>query len=238
MQSGVNMGIYSLSYKNLRRNWLRNAGAVLRIAFGVIIFLTLISSGIGITTFLGQNQMLTDNSVSNQSNNNNTSISTITSTINDYLNSKLGINISNSQFLSLVETILRNVINFFDLIASIVFLVGIFGIFNAMTLNMLERKREIMLLKSLGFTEYQIILSHLLEAGVLGFIGALIGTAVGVLGITILSSVIKIIQLSILIPWWLPILAIILTTSLSILLPAYIVFYGVKDDAMEDLRYG
>ena len=231
------MGIYSFSYKNLRRNQFRTVSAVLRIAFGVIIFMTLISSGIGITTFLGENQMLTDNSISNQSNNGNTSTKNITTTVNNYINSKLGINISNSQFLSLAETILKNIINFFDLIASIIFLVGIFGIFNAMTLNLLERKREIGLLKSLGFTENQIILSYILESGLLGFIGALIGTFVGIFGIMILSSVVKIIQLSILIPWWLPILAILLTTSLSMLLVIYIAFSNVKQDVMGALRY-
>lgn len=227
------MGVYSLSYKNLRRNQFRNAGAVLRIAFGVILFLILVSSGLGINTFLGQNQILNGDSISN---NNNTSVKGILNNINDYINSRIGINISDSEFISLVETILRNIINFLDLIASIIFLVGIFGIFNVMTLNLLERKREIGLLNSLGFTERQIILSHLLEAGLLGFIGAVIGTTVGIMGIAILSSVIKVIQLSILIPWWLPVVAVLLTTSLSMLLAVYVVFYN-KHDVVGALRY-
>lgn len=231
------MGIYSLSYKNLRRNQFRNASAVLRIAFGVIIFLILVSSGLGINTFLGQNQILNGDSISNQSNNNNTSVKGILNNINDYINSRIGINLSDSEFIGIVETILRNIINFLDLIASIIFLVGIFGIFNVMTLNLLERKREIGLLNSLGFTERQIILSHLLEAGLLGFIGAVIGTVVGIIGIAILSSVIKVIQLSILIPWWLPIVAVLLTTSLSMLLAVYVVFYNIKQDTVEALRY-
>ena len=227
------MDIYSLSYKNLRRNWFRNASTVLRIAFGVIIFLILVSSGLGINTFLGQNQGAAESSILNQSSSNNT----ILNTLNDFINSKLGINLSDSQLLGLIETILGNIIHFFDLMASIVFLIGIFGITNTMTVNLLERKREIGLLKSLGFTEHQIILSHLLEAGLLGFIGALIGIVVGIFGIIILSSVIKVIQLSILIPWWLPIAAVLLTTSLSMLLAAYIVFYYTKQDAVEALRY-
>ena len=231
------MDIYSLSYKNLRRNWFRNASTVLRIAFGVIIFLILVSSGLGINTFLGQNQGATESSILNQSNGSNGSVSNLLNTLNEYINSKLGINLSNSQLLGFIETILRNIIHFFDLMASIVFLIGIFGITNTMTVNLLERKREIGLLKSLGFTERQIILSHLLEAGLLGFIGALIGIVVGIFGIAILSSVIKVIQLSILIPWWLPIAAVLLTTSLSMLLAAYIVFYYTKQDAVEALRY-
>ena len=106
-----------------------------------------------------------------------------------------------------------------------------------MTVNLLERKREIGLLKSLGFTERQIILSHILEAGLLGFIGALIGIVVGIFGVVILSSVIKVIHLSILIPWWLPITAALLTTILSMLLAAYTVFYYTRQDVVEALRY-
>lgn len=232
----MNTGIYSISYKNLRRNWFRNASTVLRIAFGVLIFVVLVSSGLGISTFLGQNQIAAESSILNQSGGNG-STTNILNNINDFLNSKLGINLSNSQFLGLIETILKNIINFFDLMASIVFLIGIFGITNAMTVNLLERKREIGLLKSLGFTERQIMLSHLLEAGLLGLIGALIGIAVGIFGIVILSSAVKIIQLSILIPWWLPITAALLTTSLSMLLAAYTVFYYTKQDVVEALRY-
>lgn len=232
----MNTGIYSISYKNLRRNWFRNASTVLRIAFGVLIFVILVSSGLGISTFLGQNQIAAESSILNQSSGNSSGNNFI-STINDFINSKLGINLSNSQFLGLIETILKNVINFFDLMASIVFLIGIFGITNAMTVNLLERKREIGLLKSVGFTERQIMLSHILEAGLLGFIGAVIGIVVGIFGIVILSSVIKVIQLSILIPWWLPITAAILTTCLSMLLAAYTVFYYTKQDVVEALRY-
>ena len=232
----MNTGIYSISYKNLRRNWFRNASTVLRIAFGVLIFVILVSSGLGISTFLGQNQIAAESSILNQSGGSSSGNNFI-NTINDFINSKLGINLSNSQFLGLIETILKNVINFFDLMASIVFLIGIFGITNAMTVNLLERKREIGLLKSLGFTERQIMLSHILEAGLLGFIGAVIGIVVGILGIVILSSVIKVIQLSILIPWWLPITAAILTTCLSMLLAAYTVFYYTKQDVVEALRY-
>lgn len=231
----MNTGLYSTSYKNLRRNWFRNASTILRIAFGVIVFLILVSSGLGINTFLGQNQAAAESSILNQSSGSNGSI--ILNTINDFINSKLGINLSNSQFIGLIKAILGNIIHFFDLMASIVFLIGIFGITNAMTVNLIERKREIGLLKSLGFTEKQIILSHLLEAGLLGFIGALIGIAVGIFGIVILSSVIKVIQLSILIPWWLPITAVLLTTSLSMALAAYIVFYYTKRDVVEALRY-
>jgi putative ABC transport system permease protein len=105
-----------------------------------------------------------------------------------------------------------------------------------MDLNLLERKREIGLLKSLGFTELQIILSLLLEAGLLGCIGALIGTVLVVIGITLLSSVVKIALFSIVMPLWLPFFAIFITTMLSALIAAFTVWYNVKKDPVEALR--
>ena len=228
------MGIYSLSYKNLRRNWWRNTSTVLRIAFGVIVLLILVSSGIGINTFLGENQTAGGTSISNA--NANTGASNALNAINNYVNSILGAELSNSQIINGIRSILRNIISFIDLMASIVFLVGIFGITYAMDLNLLERKREIGILKSLGFTELQIMLSLLLEASLLGFIGAMIGTILVIIGITVLSNIIQIELFSIVMPLWLPLGAVFITSALSALIALWSVWYNTKQDPMEALR--
>lgn len=229
------MGIYSLSYKNLRRNNWRNISTILRIAFGVIVLLILIGSGIGINTFLGENQTAAGTSISNL-NNGNTGVQNVISALNDYISSILGTELSNSQLIMGIRSILRNVISFIDLIASIVFLVGIFGITYAMDLNLLERKREIGLLKSLGFTETQIMLSLFLEAGLLGFIGAIIGTIIVIIGIGVLSNIIKISLFSIVMPIWLPFGAIFITTILGALIASFSIWYNVKKDPVEAIR--
>jgi len=228
------MGIYSLSYKNLRRNWWRNTSTVLRIAFGVIVLLILASSGIGINTFLGENQTAGGTSISNA--NANTGACNALNAINNYVNSILGAELSNSQIINGIRSILRNIISFIDLMASIVFLVGIFGITYAMDLNLLERKREIGILKSLGFTELQIMLSLLLEASLLGFIGAMIGTILVIIGITVLSNIIQIELFSIVMPLWLPLGAVFITSALSALIALWSVWYNTKQDPMEALR--
>ncbi len=74
------MDIYKLSLKNLRRNKLRNLFAILRIALGVLILLVLISSGLGLNTFLKQ-----ANSFNIESNGNNSQ--SIVTTITDQVNS-------------------------------------------------------------------------------------------------------------------------------------------------------
>jgi len=227
------LGIYSLSYKNLRRNWWRTSSTVLRIAFGVIILLILVSSGIGISTVLGQNTG--SNGISKQTNN-HININNALNTLNVYINSLLGTEISNSQLIISIRSILRNIISFIDIIASIVFLVGVFGITYAMDLNLLERKREIGILKAIGFTELQIMLSLLFEAGFLGFLGALIGTLLVIIGITVLSSLVKIQLFSIVMPIWLPFAAISITTLLSTMISAFSVWYNVTQDPVEALR--
>jgi len=106
-----------------------------------------------------------------------------------------------------------------------------------MNINLLERRREIALLKVMGFTENQIIFSTILEAGLLGLIGGLIGTTVGVLGIIFVSGIIKFNQIFILVPWWLPVMVLALTTVLSMVIALYPAFYECKKDILPALRY-
>jgi len=229
------MGIYNLPYKNLRRNWWRNVSTILRIAFGVIVFLVLVGSGIGINTVLGFNQG--DNAlVSDEGNNKSQVLISTLGTINSTINSLLGPEISNSPVANGIRTILRNMISLIDVLASIIFLVGVFGINYAMDMNLTEREREIGLLKSLGFTRNQIMLSFIFEAGFLGLMGALIGTILVILGVVVLSGLIKMELFSIAMPLWLPITAISLTTLFSAVLPLYSVWFHSNKDPVEALR--
>ncbi|HSO25071.1 MAG TPA: FtsX-like permease family protein, partial [Methanobacteriaceae archaeon] len=191
------MGIYRLSYKNLRRNWWRNFSTIMRIAFGVIILILLLSSGIGLKTFLKEDQSqgsnLLPNNTNKSSNLNLTSEELLTS-IGNFVNSTFGLNLTNSQSTGFISQILSSAIYIIDILASLIFLVGIFGITYAMDLNLVERRREIALLKLMGFTTFQVAFSHLLEAALLGFIGAIVGSVLGVLVIFVGTSFVKIIS--------------------------------------------
>ncbi len=229
------MGIYNFSYKNLRRNRWRNINAILRIAFGVIIFLVLIGSGIGINTVLGINQG--DNGIVSQGESNqNQILNTTLININHTINSFLGPDLSNSAAASGFRDVIKNVLSLMDILASIIFLVGVFSINYAMDMNLTERKREIALLKSLGFTNKQIMLSLIYEAAMLGWLGAMIGTVLVILGIIVLSTIFKLELFQIAMPLWLPVLAISLTTLFSALLPLYSIWFHSKKDPMEALR--
>ena len=229
------MGIYNFSYKNLRRNRWRGLSTILRIAFGVIIFLVLVGSGIGINTVLGTEQGISG-IVSDQSANKSQLLNTTLSNINSTINAVLGQKLSSSPVANGIRAIIRNILSLIDVLASIIFLVGVFGVNYAMDMNLTERKREIALIKSLGFTQRQIMVSLILEAGLFGLIGALTGTILVLLGIVVLSGIIKIELFSIAMPIWLPILAISLTTLFSALLPLYSIWFHTHKDPEGALR--
>jgi putative ABC transport system permease protein len=232
------MDIYSLSYKNLHRNKWRNISTVLRISVGVLILTVLLSSGLGINSALKQAQNVTGNVLSTESQNQNKNgLTDLLSSAKDYINSVFGTSFSNSEFIGMLKNFLMNFVYFLDFIASMVLLVGLLGILNIMNINLLERRREIALLKVMGFTENQIILSTVLEAGLLGLIGGLIGTTLGVCGIVLVSGIIKFNQIFILMPLWLPAGILGLTIALSMIIALYPALRECKKDALSALRY-
>ncbi len=76
---------------------------------------------------------------------------------------------------------------FLGLIATISLIVGMVGIANAMFTSVLERTREIGILKAVGANERTIIKIFLYESGLIGLVGGLIGVLIGV-GLSMLLS--------------------------------------------------
>ncbi|MAG38796.1 hypothetical protein CMO90_01800 [Candidatus Woesearchaeota archaeon] len=70
---------------------------------------------------------------------------------------------------------------FVYIIAAISLLVGGIGIMNTMYTSVLERTKEIGIMKSIGAQNKDVFLFFLLESGFLGFIGGLIGILIGTL---------------------------------------------------------
>ena len=67
-------------------------------------------------------------------------------------------------------------------VALIALIVGSIGIMNIMLVTVTERTREIGILKSLGFTNWNVLLLFIVESIVLSVFGGLLGTGLGVLG--------------------------------------------------------
>ncbi|MEN7982449.1 MAG: ABC transporter permease [Nanoarchaeota archaeon] len=89
--------------------------------------------------------------------------------------------------LDTVNSILGGVQAFIVIIASISIFIGAIGIINTMTTSVLERKKEIGIMKAIGAKNNQIFLQFFIESGLLGLIGGIIGaifgTLIGIAGI-------------------------------------------------------
>jgi putative ABC transport system permease protein len=93
---------------------------------------------------------------------------------------------------AIAETINKIVGTFNAYISGIAFvslLVGAIGIITTLFTSVMERTREIGLLKALGFSNSLILLLFLVESMVIGGIGGTLGAATGVIGAYILSKI-------------------------------------------------
>lgn len=87
--------------------------------------------------------------------------------------------------LETVNSVLGGVKAFIVIIASISILVGALGIVNTMATSVLERRKEIGIMKAIGGTNGQVFMQFFFESGMLGLVGGLIGAIFG----TIISIV-------------------------------------------------
>ena len=83
--------------------------------------------------------------------------------------------------LETVNNVLGGVRAFILIIASLSIFIGAVGIVNTMTTSVMERKKEIGIMKSIGATNGQIFLQFFVESGLLGLVGGLIGVIVGII---------------------------------------------------------
>lgn len=228
------MGIYQLAILNLRRNKLRNISAILRISLGVFILLVLVSSGLGISSFFQDTSSINGNIFSNNPSKEN--VTTIISEITGFINSASGINIDNSQVLSTMKNYLPSLVYILDAIASLSFFIGVLDVLNAMNLNLSERRRETGILKSLGFSKNQIMLSISLEASFFGLFGSIIGIILGSIVLILLSSFLGL-HSGTFLPPQLIIGIIFITTVLALILGAIPGWFASRLEIAETMKY-
>ncbi len=80
-----------------------------------------------------------------------------------------------------VSDALGRVFGLFDALALVAVLVAALGIVNTLTMNVVERVREIGVLRATGMTRRQVGRMVVVEAGILGLVGAILGAATGLL---------------------------------------------------------
>lgn len=87
--------------------------------------------------------------------------------------------ITSAQISEIVGTILLSIQLVLGAVTLIASVVGAIGIANTMFMNVLERIREIGILKSVGATKNDILMLFLIESAIIGFAGGLIGLVLG-----------------------------------------------------------
>ena len=98
--------------------------------------------------------------------------------IEDYYGTNVRV-IDASAILGSVEAITAQMTVFLGSIGGVAFFVAAVGITNTMFVSVLERTREIGILKSLGYNAKQVLRMFLAEAAVTGAIGGVLGTMLG-----------------------------------------------------------
>ena len=80
-----------------------------------------------------------------------------------------------------ISDALGRIFGLFDALAAVAVLIAALGIVNTLTMNVVERVREIGILRAAGMTRRQVWRSVVVEAGVLGLAGALLGIVLGLI---------------------------------------------------------
>tara|TARA_Y100000310_G_C20620712_1_gene783122 strand:+ start:350 stop:1540 length:1191 start_codon:yes stop_codon:yes gene_type:complete len=110
-----------------------------------------------------------------------------------------------SSLLNIVQVVLGG-------IAAISLLVGGIGIMNSMFTNVLERKKEIGVMKSIGAGPKDIMKIFVVEAGMIGLVGGIVGVLFGVLlafAIEQAASYAGFLYLDIRVEWWLVLFSVL-----------------------------
>ncbi|MGB8217764.1 MAG: ABC transporter permease [Candidatus Methanoperedens sp.] len=111
-----------------------------------------------------------------------------------------------------ITTIVQSISLFLAAIAAVSLLVGAVGIANTMFMSVMERTRQIGLLKALGATDNEVMKLFIMESGLFGFFGGIIGIIFGIL-ISVMTSAVG--------------LSAVVTPQLLIFALAFSVFVGV-----------
>jgi putative ABC transport system permease protein len=108
----------------------------------------------------------------------NATITNVSKAITNYFGGQVSV-ISSTAVLSLLSTVFSTIQLFLGGIAAISLLVAGIGIMNIMIVSLIERTREIGILKALGMKSRTVLTIFLGESVIIGLIGAIIGIVSG-----------------------------------------------------------
>jgi putative ABC transport system permease protein len=121
-----------------------------------------------------------------------------------------------------VDDALGRIFALFDALAAVAVLIAALGIVNTLTMNVMERVREIGVLRAAGMTRRQVWRSVVVEAGILGLAGAILGIVLGlVVGALMVVLAGGRVDVAAGVPWQVVGLTIVLGVVVAMLAAAY-----------------
>jgi putative ABC transport system permease protein len=88
-----------------------------------------------------------------------------------------------------ITSVVQSISLFLAAIAAVSLIVGAVGIANTMFMSVMERTRQIGLLKALGATDGEVMKLFLMESGLFGFVGGVLGITTGILISVLITAV-------------------------------------------------
>jgi ABC-type antimicrobial peptide transport system permease subunit len=136
---------------------------------------------------------------------------------------------------ALINQVLDNLVIMLTTVASLAMIAGLIIIANAVALAMLERQREIGILKSVGYTSRSVLATVLIENGLVGMLGSLVAMLLVAGAVTVLGKFVFQIQLGI--GLWLIALIIAATAVVTMVVAMLVSWNAVRVRPLEVLRY-
>ncbi|WP_458185966.1 ABC transporter permease [Haladaptatus sp. NG-WS-4] len=141
---------------------------------------------------------------------------------------------TNEELLQQVQDLLNTLTGFVTGIAVISLVVGSIGIANIMLVSVTERTKEIGIMKAVGAQKRDIVQLFLVEAVMLGLLGALLGTPLGVVGAYLVAGYIDV---SLVFPLeWFGI-AVSVGVLVGVVAGLYPAWSAARTDPIDALRY-
>ncbi|MDQ1274776.1 MAG: putative transport system permease protein [Euryarchaeota archaeon] len=142
--------------------------------------------------------------------------------------------INQAEILEQTDMMAAALSSFLTAVALISLLVGSIGIMNIMLVSVTERTREIGVLKSLGFTGFDILFLFMIESILLGVFGGILGSVVGIAGA---YSVESLLSLPVVFPLSLIAAGFIVAVAVGFVSGVYPARKAAKMKPVDSLRY-
>ncbi|GAC1624059.1 MAG: hypothetical protein NVS4B11_19180 [Ktedonobacteraceae bacterium] len=136
---------------------------------------------------------------------------------------------------AIINQVLDNLIILLTTVASLAMIAGLIIIANAVALAMLERQREIGILKSVGYTSRSVLATVLIENGLVGLLGSLVAMLLVAGSITVLSKFVFQVQIGV--GPWLIALIVAVTSLVTMLVALLVSWNATRVRPLEVLRY-